>query len=232
MFKLIAPLKTLWAQVKEVIMSLIYTDKDNASRSNPSLNVDDNVSDRLAHGTTQAQNSINDVDVDRLSIQERQILAINNNVNKAVFGFLEDGSFGFKVAPDGTDVLTASDSELIFNSSQNVFKIVAKLTRDFSISTGGTGAVNSFSLTHDLGYEPLTFGSLNITSSSGGPATGISSMPYTLPAINSTVNAGVIAASIVVSQVTTSQVFFTWVLWPNASIVGTITLYVLQETAT
>lgn len=230
MFKLTRLLKNLWELAKGKIMSLIYTDKDSANRSNPSLNSDDNVANRMAHGTTQAQNSIDDVDVDRLSIQERQVLAINNGVNKAVFGFLTDGSFGLKVAPDGTDVLTATDDELIFNSSQNVFKIADKVSFGFNISSGAGGATSNFSYTHGLGYKPLIFAVADMVGT--GNLSGISGvfiLPYVLPALTS--GQGTISAFIGSSIVSDTQVYFNWLMYLNSGLSGTITLYLLQETA-
>lgn len=149
-------------------MSLHDIDKQEDNRGLPRPNADDQQFQRMAHGTTQNQNSIEEAQADGLKFLERQIIAKDDGVNKALFGFLEDGTFGLKVAKPGFDVLTASDDDLIFNSAQNVFKIVDSgniVLPAASLNTGGAnygfnvGATTS--IAHGLSYTPAVIAFVN-----------------------------------------------------------------------
>jgi hypothetical protein len=108
------------------LMSIHDIDKQTGGRVAPQPNTNDDVQQRMAQGTNQVQNSVEGEDDRGLRTLERQILAVQDGTNKAVMGFYgEDNKFGLKVAKDGYDVLTAKPSDLIFNSENNVFKIVA-----------------------------------------------------------------------------------------------------------
>lgn len=68
--------------------------------------------------------------------------------------------YGMKVSKTGYDVTTEVNSNLVFNSSQNVFKIVASGTIN-TTSLNATSAANSYAnnsviitQTHGLGYNP------------------------------------------------------------------------------
>ncbi len=117
--------------------------KDSDSRSIPIPNVDDSLSQRMAHGTTQVQHNAEGTSFDtRLAVQERRIIGVKNGVNKALFGFNDNAEFFFKIAPDGVDVLTASDSELYLNSANNTFKIVEVPTIEHTIAFGASGGTS------------------------------------------------------------------------------------------
>lgn len=142
-------------------MSLHDIDKTHGRRLNPSPNSNDKVADRLAAGTTQNHNAGEEALSDGLKMKERQIIAVQDGFNKAIFGFYGDANkFGFKVAQDGFDVLTATDDQLIFNSEQNMFKIAKVVTGTYSLT--GTDITNGyfmFDIDHDLGYIPTVVGS-------------------------------------------------------------------------
>lgn len=141
-------------------MSLHDIDKNNSSRITPILNSADDVAQRMAQGTAQVQNSVEGEDDRGLRTLERQILAVQDGTNKAVMGFYGvDNKFGFKVAEDGVDVLTATDDQLIFNSEQNVFKIISTLTINIpNLPASSPGATSSDTQVIDTGIptsEPL-----------------------------------------------------------------------------
>lgn len=141
-------------------------DKTGDNRLNSTPNNDDKVIDRLAHGTTQNQNSGEEAQADGLKFLERQIIAKQDGVNKAVFGFFgEANKFGLKVAEDGVDVLTASDDGLIFNSEQNVFKIVVSSTAAQSVPSLAQDVTDTLTVPHNLGYIPAVIVFLNGTGS-------------------------------------------------------------------
>ena len=52
-----------------------------------------------------------------------QIFKDDTGTRRVLLGKGNDGFYGLKVSSEGTDVFTAADDELIFNSNQNVFKI-------------------------------------------------------------------------------------------------------------
>jgi hypothetical protein len=111
----------------------------------------------MAQGTNQVQNSTEDEDDRGLRFLERQIVAVQDGVNKAVMGFYGDeNKFGFKVAEDGVDVFDATNDQLIFNSEQNVFKVAESGTISLSSQSIGAGASvdQKFTIPHNLGRVP------------------------------------------------------------------------------
>lgn len=142
-------------------MGLHDVDKDGQDRLSPSLNQNDEVTERYAHGTVQNHNAGAEATSDGLKFLERQIIARQGGANKAVFGFFgEANKFGLKVAEDGVDVLTADDDELLFNSEQNVFKVVQTNTHTVSYSfsshsgSGFTIDNKTDTIAHNLGFVP------------------------------------------------------------------------------
>lgn len=164
-----------------------------------------------------------------------RMIAYDGANNLALFGKDDAGEVVVKVAKPGFDANNAAPENLIFNSSQNVFKIVEKIPVAFNISSGSGGATSTFSYNHNLGYEPLIFAAASMTGSGGlSGVTGLFVLPYLLPAISSATGVGpwgTIAASLSVNRVTTSQVFFNYFLMPSSGLSGIITMYVLQESA-
>lgn len=73
-------------------------------------------------------------------------------------GLLPDGSYGLWVSPPGVDVATADPNtpgQLIFNSNQNIFKIVKKVPISMTYShTVGSSEYHQVSLAHNLGFTP------------------------------------------------------------------------------
>lgn len=69
----------------------------------------------------------------------------------------EDGNPVFKVSEEGQDATTAADSDLIFNSAQNVFKIVTSGTVTQTLSNAAnlvSAGKQSVTIAHNLGYVP------------------------------------------------------------------------------
>lgn len=149
-------------------MALHDVDKGHQRRSAPTPNTNDQVVSRPAHGTVQNHNAGEAALEDGLKLKERQILAVQNGFNKAAFGFYGTANkFGLKVAQEGVDVLTASDDQLIFNSEQNVFKIVESGTLSVTLSGVSQTTVGvdlgggSTSYGHSLGYRPVVVAYVN-----------------------------------------------------------------------
>lgn len=96
-----------------------------------------------------------------LSKRERvEIFKDDSGTRRVLLGKGANGFYGLKVSPEGKDVYTATDDELIFNSNQNVFKIVASGTLSVSGSySQGVGSIQNYVVgsafvQHDLGYCP------------------------------------------------------------------------------
>jgi hypothetical protein len=138
----------------------------------------------------------------------QQIATINNNfaqldnesVKKLYYGadgvprVYIDGTTGvIKVAPAGQDVTTAADGVLTFNSSQNVFKIIASGTLIINkpASTGSASATAP----HGLSFAPMVF-----AIQSTGTAYQI--LPYT-GASNSGANSGKVTTQVTCYTTTT-----------------------------
>lgn len=200
-------------------MSLHDVDKTNSNRITSILNSADDVQQRMAQGTSQVQNA-GEEESDGLRTLERQIMAVQDGTNKAVFGFYGTANkFGFKVAEDGVDVLTASDDQLLFNSEQNVFKIVK--TGTVSVDAVSPGSSTYTTVTHNLGYVPAAVAYADVD--------GIyAALPYTT--INT--STGTVAGSIQYIITSSTIVFFS-----TSSSVGVgfteldIRYYLLRETA-
>lgn len=76
--------------------------------------------------------------------------------------------FYLKISESGIDVLNATDDQLIFNSNNNLFKIVDSGVATVSLTgvSNGASVSGSDNVPHSLGYEPLVL-AWSITTSGG-----------------------------------------------------------------
>ncbi len=113
----------------------------------------------------------------------RRILTQDDNqvnvVSMGNIGLDSSGTqlWGLKVAKPGVDVTTATDSQLVFNSQQNVFKIVKEGTVPILISyvhdvSRPDLAYSYGTVQHSLGFTPLVVASFAEVTASGGPFAG------------------------------------------------------------
>ena len=83
-----------------------------------------------------------------------------SGVNIAQFGRFPDGSTALKIAKSGYDVTSALNDQLIFNSSQNIFKIVSSGTAITTNATATAAAANfasgstTVTIAHGLSFIP------------------------------------------------------------------------------
>lgn len=95
----------------------------------------------------------------------QQVVLDSSNVPRVLMGNFSagttDGGVGFKVSKPGFDVRTASDANLIFNSAQNVFKIALTGTVSIVVA-GGSDTSGTATVTHNLGYNPIIFGTVTL----------------------------------------------------------------------
>ena len=80
----------------------------------------------------------------------------DTGTRRVLLGKGKDGFYGLKVSQPGVDVYDGSDSEMAFNSDNNVFKIIqtgtASITPPTPWSPGDTRRVT---IAHNLGYKPV-----------------------------------------------------------------------------
>lgn len=83
----------------------------------------------------------------------------SNGVNYMQIGEQSDGSQGVRIAQQGIDLGTATNNQLVFNSSQNIFKIANKIMTNipsFVISSGTpSGGFTSLTVAHGLTITPI-----------------------------------------------------------------------------
>lgn len=155
----------------------------------------------------------------------------NSGVGLAQFGGFPDNTTALKVAKSGFEVSTATNDQLIFNSSQNIPKIA--LTGTGTILVTNTGFYDEFTATIPHGLSSTPFYVVYITPPNGSGLT-IQQTPYYIY----TYTLGTAIAPVLNAQVVT------WVDSDNLTIdiiaktsisnfVGTWTYryYLMQETA-
>lgn len=132
------------------------------------------------------------------------------------------GAYSVKIAKPGFNAYDAVNSNLVFNSSQNVFKIVQSGTVTLPGTTAGTTGTVAYN--HNLGYYPIVLAYMAFAGS-------YLTLPY-INLITSGANDGKVA-SIIHWATDTSTVTFYWdvaTFTSNTSSVS-IKLYLLQESA-
>lgn len=212
-------------------MSLTDIDKSGSNREQPTINASDGLNTGAikshateavayrAEGTQSAPNVIS---------KDDQIIVYDGISNKALLGRDGAGNYVVKVAQDGFDVLTATDSQLIFNSANNLFKIVDTGT----VSISHVHTVNSAKTTtvaHGQSGRPLTVAFANNLVAPGVSGSPSYQMPFTYPAVSGAGNL-VISTLLQAYVDATNLTVYTWSA--NATtITADIKYYVLQETA-
>jgi len=149
---------------------------------------------------------------------------------RVLLGKGADGFYGLKVSPEGTDVYSATDDELIFNSSQDVFKIVQTGSFNFSDTASGNNYTNTYTVAHSLGFPPLVFASGNI--SFNGSSSRLAILPWIQLGSTSAATGVDIVSAMVSSSSFDNQIDFRIDIGANAqTLSGTIKYYILQESA-
>lgn len=164
----------------------------------------------------------------------QRMVVNDNSFNRVAFGRIGTGvnDWGMKVSKPGIAVDTATNDQLIFNSSQNVFKIVSSGTLTSpSLTVANPGAqygsgTASAAVTHNLGYIPAVLAYISQAgqyyalpfnfSWGGGTSTG-----QRWAMMSATVDSSTFYVSLDVTCYNTS--------WTNANF--SIKYYLLQETA-
>jgi hypothetical protein len=87
-----------------------------------------------------------------------QVFKDDTGTRRVLLGRGKNGFYGLKVSQPGVDVYDAEDNQLVFNSQQNVFKIVASDTTTIG-SDGST--VTTREIEHGLTFTPIPLAFLN-----------------------------------------------------------------------
>lgn len=145
-------------------MSITLTDKNNLDRTSPTPNVDD----RLNPGSQSALNTLSTVfktpqsshNVARIIFQNNAFIGYDQtNVPIAFFGFNpDDNTIVLQIAPDGVNVFDADNTELTFNSLQDVLKVDTSDSFTFpsvgNLSGNTTGSLVTKAIPHELTIIP------------------------------------------------------------------------------
>lgn len=164
------------------------------------------------------------------------LLFNNGSDNVLLVGQDSTGAYVVKIAEAGYDPVTASNANLVFNSNQKTFQIVDQGSVPFSVtSTSGAVGYSTASITHDLGYVPLSFSMVSIDQDWNGQA-GLFPVPYIFPNAVAGVDGGatfMIVSFVRVLNVTNTEIEFAiGEIAGGSTISGTIYTYFLQENAT
>lgn len=203
-------------------MGLWDTDKKNDGRDSPSLNQADALVQRMANGTVSVHPKTDATGSAAFTQTSNGRMLVNDGTNnRVVVGALPDGTFGMKVSQPGIDVTTATNDKLVFNSGQDVFKIVSKGTATVNQSAGN---INKTIVTHNLGYLPIVLAYFGNSGTSYVP----------LPMFNYSVGASLTLNQLVYVANITPTTFEIWCSTASGSaqtLSFPVTYYLLQETA-
>lgn len=116
----------------------------------------------------------------------------NNTVAIAIY-IDENGNPVLKVSKDGEDAVTGNDDELIFNSQQNVYKVLdSDSITNTVVGTLASGATQTESKAHGLTYTPRINGFINGTGSTHLTAGEYYQTPHMVPINTGTYEPGLI----------------------------------------
>lgn len=211
-------------------MTLFKVDKNSASRNAPTVNATDVHMNPKAHSTTSISPRAEGTQtVGKVTTKDSKIVANDGSNNIGLFGFDDAGNMVVKVAKPGYDANSATDDQLVFNSSQNVFKIVDSGTSDSFNVTSSTPF--SITINHNLGYQPIVIA--YVIGTTFGSATNTDVLPYYVLGSTSGVPGAFVITGAITYSVGNNSIAFT-VYNPGSispGLTGNIKYYILQESA-
>lgn len=126
-------------------------------------------------------NSLNAAIREQNAMQQTQIFKDDTGTRRVLLGKGADDFYGLKVSQPGEDVYTAEDDELVFNSDNNVLKIVFSGTAAQTVASLAQDATDTVTVAHNLGYIPAAIIYLNGTGSTYLTADRHYTPPVTVP---------------------------------------------------
>lgn len=142
---------------------------------------------KLLGGGSDLSTVISDVNQNILELKGREVTEIfkdDTGTRRVLLGKGQSGFYGLKVSKEGFDVYAAENDDLIFNSDQNIFKIVQTGTLETGPNSVATGSAGQFlqnfvnvEATHNLGYIPAVIAYMVV---GDGSSTQYMAMPLTV----------------------------------------------------
>jgi hypothetical protein len=123
----------------------------------------------------EVSTSVNGVIRDLQGMQTTQIFKDDSGTRRVLLGKGSDGFYGLKVSQEGQDVYTADNTDLVFNSDNNLFKIIS--TGEVSINVPDPFTTASSPLTatipHGQSFTPSFLAYVSIPAGSGVVGSGV-----------------------------------------------------------
>lgn len=145
-----------------------------------------------------------------------------------LIGVDSNGESVIKVAKPSFDVTTASDENLLFHSAHGV-RYLTSFSAPFSVTSGAGFGAATVTITHNLGYIPITDNTAAITTNGWAISeTGIFPLPYQSMATSGTIRG--YAAYVIVKRVTTTTITYEiGITGGTLTLAGSVTCYVKQS---
>lgn len=193
-----------------------------------------------SNSTSSNNNEVNSLIREVNQMKEVQIFKDDSGTRRVLMGRGGNGFYGFKVSQEGFDVYDATDSQLVFNSDNNIFKIISSGTATVTAPTSGFTGTTTITTTvaHGATGEPASIVFVENPSQLSGVgyiSPGLTQVPSTVYITNS---GAVILVS--TSRVDSTNIYFDLTYLSGGAgdigpVVGgfvwTFKYYILQETA-
>lgn len=111
---------------------------------------------KLLGGGSDLNTIVSDVNQNILELKNKEVTEVfkdGTGTPRVLLGEGANGFYGLKVSKPGFDVYSAANANLVFNSSQNAFKIVLSGTLSWVTTAGNDN--QSLTIPHNLGYTPI-----------------------------------------------------------------------------
>ena len=205
-------------------------------RGNPMPHTHDTLADTnqgMAKGTLANQNNVNTPGNQgaKITINNAQILTNDGTTNRLLITPTQA-----KLSQAGVDVTTGTDQQMIWNTNNDIFKIISKIPMSvtFTSNASGTTSVDvNQTIPHKLNYIPAIQAYI-ILDTGLGFTVGSPHLPN--PAIPMVTGFSGTFGLLFMAQVTVdaTNLYFDVVYIPNKNTAGTFTcsamVYILQET--
>ena len=150
----------------------------------------------------------------------------DRNGNAAIYMAVDEGGNAIlKVAKASKDAISGTDSDLVFNSNQNTFKIALTGTTTLA-APNSVGATTSVSVPFSLGTTPIVFAFASLS-----PTGTRFPLPLLQPQLTGDPTPGLIAYQISYEIVVDTLTFYWRDVTRATNATAYITYYILQETA-
>lgn len=175
--------------------------------------------------TATMVSAINNVNRQIEGENRTKVIRDESGVDRVILGRWPDGKYGIKVSKEGVDVMNATPDQLVFNSSNNLFKIVETGTATVT-APGSTGSSAYTSVTHEVGKNPTVMAFVSFS-----PTGTAFPMPYHGMEVIGT-NAGRVNNEISFEVVGGDTITFYWRrLAGGGSGTAYIRYYIVEETS-